>query len=330
MMFGQKKNKSTNSCDNGNKQKNDKMKVEPPVAPPTFPLPHGAVGDHSPTIVNSTNYPVVVFLERGILYNAQVLHPGEAVCMTRKQTGGAGVLPYKVHAVIGDENSLPKMSDSIKNLVKVSVIPAAFIAGYLATAMSGGTLAGPSAGIASLVRGMVIKGVVIDSAALAAGSLMASRAKMITNVLIREQRNKFMTVSKQFLPGQRYLKVTGGMSEGPLQVEEVRKRKARSMQVTAIKAPMNSIDGVVQPTDPDVTDSSTGSTSEHMETWGEDPKPLPIENHVKVVQSVLETPTQTCNKRESWFSKKIPPKRATWASGDPKKSMANLVPATVL
>lgn len=119
---------------------------------PAFPLPKGCSIDHSPTVVNGTNYPIVVFLERGTLYNKRVLQPGEAVCMTRRETGGAGILSYRVHAVIGDETCLPTKSDSMRNLAKECAIPAAFIAGCLVTAISAGTLAGPSAALAPLVR----------------------------------------------------------------------------------------------------------------------------------------------------------------------------------
>lgn len=212
--------------------------------PPTFALPHGARADHSPTIVNRTDYPIVVFLERGTLYNTQVLHPGEAVCMTRRQTGGAGLLPYRVHALIGDETSLPKQSDSVKNLLISTAIPAAFVAGCLATAMSAGTLAGPSAALAPMVSGMVVKGVVIDTAALAAGSVMASRATIVTKLLLQKKKENFMVVSKRFLPGQRYLTVTGGLDQGPLVIEETDKRRARGMLVVAVKPPMSILDGM--------------------------------------------------------------------------------------
>ena len=73
---------------------------------------------NSPVIVNNTEYPIVVFLERGVLYNKKALLPGEAVSMTKKETGI--LLPYKVHAVLGDESALPSRADSIKNLAKVS------------------------------------------------------------------------------------------------------------------------------------------------------------------------------------------------------------------
>lgn len=220
-----------------------------PSPPPTFALPHGAKADHSPTIVNRTDYPIVVFLERGTLYNTQVLHPGEAVCMTRRETGGAGLLPYRVHALIGDEMSLPKQSDSVKNLLISTAIPAAFVAGCLATAMSAGTLAGPSLALAPMVSGMVVKGVVIDTAALAAGSVMASRATIVTKLLLQKKKENFMVVSKRFLPGQRYLTVTGGLDQGPLAIAEMDKRRARGMLVVAVKPPMSILDGMKEQKD---------------------------------------------------------------------------------
>jgi hypothetical protein len=148
--------------------------------------------EHSPTILNASNHTIVVFQERGILYNRQVLEPGQAVSITKRQTGGRILLPYKVHAVIGNEKCLPTAKDSRKNLIKVTAIPAAFVTGCMVTAVSAGMLMGPSAALAPLVSGMVVNGVVIDSAALAAGGLAASRAQAVTDRLLKEQPDKFM------------------------------------------------------------------------------------------------------------------------------------------
>lgn len=150
------------------------------------------VPEHSPTILNASNHTIVVFLERGVLYNRQVLAPGEAVSMTKKQTGGM-LVPYKVHAVIGDEKCLPTAKDSRKNLIKVTAIPAAFVTGCMLTAISAGMLVGPSAALGPLVSGMVVNGVVIDSAALAAGGIAATRAQAVTDRLLKEQPDKFMS-----------------------------------------------------------------------------------------------------------------------------------------
>lgn len=194
---------------------------------------------HSPTIVNCSKHTIVVFQERGTLYNKQVLHPGEAVSMTRNQTGGGFLVPYKVHAVIGDETSLPSGKDSVKNLVKVTAIPAAFVAGCLATAVGAGMLVGPSAALAPLVSGMVVNGVVIDAAAITAGGLLASRAQVVTDMLLKQQPDKFMCQTNRLRPGQRFLIVKGGLSDGPVEIKDVSKRQFSKIDISTWKEPMD-------------------------------------------------------------------------------------------
>jgi hypothetical protein len=195
---------------------------------------------HSPTIVNATKHTIVVFQARGTLYNKQVLLPGEAVSMTRKETGGRWFLRYKVHALIGDESALPTGKDSVKNLVKATAIPAAFIAGCFATAITAGMLAGPSLALAPLVSGMVVNGVVIDSAALAAGGIMASRAQVVTDLLMKQHSDKFMAQTDRLKPGQRFLVVKGGLSDGPIVIENLSKHKFQKLAIMAWKGPMDS------------------------------------------------------------------------------------------
>jgi hypothetical protein len=198
--------------------------------------------EHSPTIVNATKYSIVVFQERGTLYNPQVLGPGEALSLTKKETGGGILLPYKIHALIGDETSLPTKKDSIKNLVKVTAIPTAFVAGCFATAISAGMLVGPSLALAPLVSGMVINGVVIDSAALAAGGILATRAQMVTDLLLKQQPDKFMCKTGRLKPGRRYLVVKGGLSDGPVTIENVAEREFQKIPVIAWKKPLTNED----------------------------------------------------------------------------------------
>lgn len=196
------------------------------------------VPKHSPTILNASNHSMVVFQERGTFYNCQVLKPGEAVSMTRNQTGSL-LVPYKVHAIVGDERCFPSSKDSQKNLIKVTAIPAAFVAGCFATAISAGMLMGPSAALAPLVSGMVVNGVVIDSAALAAGAITATRARAVTDMLLKEQPDKFMMKTGHLRPGQRYLVVTGGLSDGSVGIEEVAKKKfLKKFTVESWKQPM--------------------------------------------------------------------------------------------
>lgn len=192
----------------------------------------------SPTIVNNTEYPIVVFLERGILYNKQVLRPGEALTMTRKQTGGFHLrLPYRVHAVLGDEKDLPSQSDSLKNLAKASVIPAAFVAGCLATAVTAGALAGPSLALAPLVSGMVVSGVVVDTAALAGGAMAANTAKKVAAVVLKDHKEKLMGVTDNLQPGRKYLSVTGGLKHGPVKIDNISRRVFDKLELMAIKGP---------------------------------------------------------------------------------------------
>jgi len=193
----------------------------------------------SPAIVNNTQYPIVVFLARGLIYNEAVLGPNEALICTRKQTGFHGLnLPYKVHAVIGDEKALPTKKDSLKNLAKVSIVPAAFVAGCLLTTSSAGTLAGPSAALGRLVSGMVIKGVVIDAASIAAGTMAADRARWVADKVLAEHGELFCGETGFLLPGRKYLSVEGGLSEGAVEIKSVSRRDYNKMDIVKKKTPI--------------------------------------------------------------------------------------------
>jgi hypothetical protein len=196
--------------------------------------------EHSPTILNASNhYTMVVFQERGTFYNCQVLRPGEAVSMTVQQTGGFPLLPYRVHAIVGDETSLPSRRDSTKNLIKETAIPAAFIAGCFATAISAGMLVGPSVALAPLVSGMVVNGIVIDSTALAAGAVMSTRAGVVTDMILKDRPNHIFAKTDRLKPGRRYLVVRGGLDDGPVTIEEVKKGSDTKFEVTVFKSPLN-------------------------------------------------------------------------------------------
>jgi hypothetical protein len=194
---------------------------------------------HCPVIVNQTNETIVVFLERGILYNKAVLHAGEAVSMTRRQTGGI-LVPYYIHAAIGNEKALPSRSQSTKNLISVAAIPTAFIVGALCAAMSAGTLAGPSAALAPLVSGLVVNGVVVDAAAIAAGGVLASRAAVVTELILKKHPEKFMAKSTWLFPGQRYVSITGGLEES-LKIETISRRQFRKLKIKSFKEPTDTV-----------------------------------------------------------------------------------------
>jgi hypothetical protein len=195
--------------------------------------------EHSPTILNASNHTMVVFQERGTFYNCQVLRPGEAVSMTVQQTGGFPLLPYRVHAIVGNETSLPSRRDSTKNLIKETAVPAAFIAGCFATAISAGMLVGPSVALAPLVSGMVVNGIVIDSTALAAGAVMSTRAGVVTDMILKDRPNHIFAKTDRLKPGRRYLVVAGGLDDGPVKIDEVKKGSDTKFEVTVFKGPLN-------------------------------------------------------------------------------------------
>mmetsp|Transcript_11858 Transcript_11858/g.17112 ORF Transcript_11858/g.17112 Transcript_11858/m.17112 type:complete len:213 (-) Transcript_11858:1901-2539(-) len=191
----------------------------------------------SPIIVNQTKYTIVVFQERGVFFNRQVLHPNEALGVARE---ASSLLPYYIHALVGDESCLPSVRKSIQNLALVSAIPAVFIAGVLATSLSAGTLAGPAAALAPLVSGMVVNGVVIDAAAISAGAILASKASVISEWVVKKYPEKFMAKSKFFLPGTRYVAVKGGIDDGPIEFSELSKRDFKKLQIDIVRVPRDS------------------------------------------------------------------------------------------
>jgi len=194
----------------------------------------------NPIIVNQTNASVVVFLDRGVLYNKQILQPGEAVAMTRRDTAGT-VVPYRIHAVVGDEKALPSRTQSMKNLVSTAAIPTAFVIGTLMAASTAGTMSGPSAALSRAAGGIVVRGLVIDAAALAAGSLTASRAAFFADQLIESHPENFSAKSGHCMPGQRYVLVQGGI-ETPLTLTTITEKKFRQVEINGdCKVPMDTL-----------------------------------------------------------------------------------------
>jgi hypothetical protein len=151
------------------------------------------------------------------------------------------LLPYYVHAAVGDERSLPTREQSVKNLVSVSVIPATFVAAALLAAISAGTLAGPSAALAPLVSGMVVNGVVLDTAALAAGAVAANRASVISEMLLKKHPTKFLAKSGRLKPGKLFVTVTGGLNDGNLTIATIHERQFRKLGIKHFKEPTDTI-----------------------------------------------------------------------------------------
>ena len=194
----------------------------------------------NPVIVNQTEQSIVVFMDRGFLYNKQVLQPGEAIGMTREETSEL-LLPYKIHAVVGDDKALPTRRHSMTNMISTAVIPTAFIVGTLMAASSAGTMTGPSLALKKAASGLVIKGMVIDSAALAAGSLAASRATAIADRLIQEKPKNYFCKSGHCLPGRKFVAVRGGI-DSALTINFLKEKEFRQVEIVGeLKTPMDTI-----------------------------------------------------------------------------------------
>mmetsp|Transcript_792 Transcript_792/g.1461 ORF Transcript_792/g.1461 Transcript_792/m.1461 type:complete len:215 (+) Transcript_792:315-959(+) len=189
-----------------------------------------------PVIINQTKTTIVVFLERGTFFNKQVLLSGEAMSMTKEEMGGP--LPYRVHAVVGDERSLPTKKQSLQNLAAVAAIPTAFCAAVLVTAVSAGTLTGPAMALSPMVSGMVVQGVVIDSAAILAGTLVAARAATVSEMLIKKHPENFIFKSKPQLSGHRIFSIQGGMNDGPIKMCTIKERDYKRLAIENHKSPM--------------------------------------------------------------------------------------------
>lgn len=199
----------------------------------------------NPIIVNQTNQSVVLFLDRGVLYNKQILAPGEAVGMTRKETAGT-VVPYKIHAVVGDAQCFPTRRQSMKNLLSTAAIPTAFIVGTIAAASSAGTLAGPSKALSRVAGGVVVRGLVIDSAALAAGSIAAARATQIAERLIEVKPDNFAAKSGRCMPGKNFVVIQGGIDE-PLSITFIKEKDFRQIEIQGeLKTPMDTLQDKIE------------------------------------------------------------------------------------
>ena len=149
-------------------------------------------------------------------------------------------MPYRVHAVVGEESNLPSSRDSTTNLIKVTAVPAAFIAGCFAAAISAGMLVGPSVALAPLVSGMVVNGVVIDSTAIAAGAVMSTRAHAVSDMILKDRPDVIFNKTGRLRPGRRYLVITGGLDDGPVKIDEVKRRQFEKRYVVSVwKAPLS-------------------------------------------------------------------------------------------
>jgi len=86
---------------------------------------------------------------------------------------------------------------------------------------------------------MIVKGIVVDAAALASGAFAADVTKKVAATLLKDHKEKLMGKTKVLLPGERYLSVTGGLLEGPIEIEVVPRFAFERLEIAAIKVPEN-------------------------------------------------------------------------------------------
>jgi hypothetical protein len=144
---------------------------------------------HAPLIVNSAKVPMVVYLERGFLFNRVVIQPGEAASLWSHK--GPYLLPYTIYALVGDENNLPTTMDSLKMFLKKAAVPTAFLGGVVVSVASWGALTGPAAALAPLVTSfptLTVGGAVYTVATIdvALGASSAAVAEVISEKLLKK------------------------------------------------------------------------------------------------------------------------------------------------
>ncbi len=178
----------------------------------------GSNASSCPQIINDTDFEIVVFEERGVLYSKQVLKPKEAVDITHGQTGA---FPYSIHAIIGDEPCIPDNWATLRHFTSASTIPIAVI-GALTTRISSGDV--PSA-----------ISIMVD---VAAGTVETSTAETRTAAawaqeLYARYPKRFGTAKPHYFPGERYVAVRGGVHTD-LELVDISREEAANI-VTVIK-----------------------------------------------------------------------------------------------
>merc|ERR1711933_214472 len=93
-----------------------------------------------------------------------------------------------------------------------------------------------------LVSGLVVRGVVIDAAAIAAGTALAVKATVVAEQLLEKYPENFMVKSGMLMGGRKYIVVTGGLEE-PLKLIDTPKRKIKKLLSEPAKSPMKVCSG---------------------------------------------------------------------------------------
>lgn len=214
---------------------------------------------NAPLVVNRCKMSLVVYLQRGHLFNKQVIQPGEAAQLWSPQHGPR-FLPYSIVAIAGDERSLPSDWESMVRFIGKVAVPTAFVYGVTVSVLSNGLLAPHGAGsvagtfeISHLISG---GGFAMAKAHISAGLAAAAvtedakqklavkltqQSQELANWIVDEHPDAFMAKKKWVIPGTKYFEVVGGpdgASPGDppaLQINEITSHKYKSFRVEKVK-----------------------------------------------------------------------------------------------
>jgi hypothetical protein len=211
-----------------------------------------------PLVINRAKVPLVVYLERGILFNKQVIRPGEAVQLYSAKHGPSGPFPYSLIALVGDERALPSEMDSLINFAGMVAVPTVFTAAVALTILTGGSIAG-TFGVANGVTGATVAGQTVTTSAvkavidffgatslgtlggvtitpelaiasLAVGTQAGAVANGVAKRLVANHPKMFMRKKRHIFPGTKYFEITGGPSSNG---EEVGHEKLSITEISA-------------------------------------------------------------------------------------------------
>lgn len=168
---------------------------------------------NSPLVYNNCKMPLAVYLERGFLFNRQVIQPGEAVQL-HSPSNGPNFLPYSIIAIVGDESALPTDWDSLLHFIGKAAVPTAFVAGVVASFLNQGAFAlvlnqgSFFAQLEPLYR-YALDIIQAGTAGVAAAETAIKAAEMI----VKQHPAAFMAKRKWVFPGTQYFEVVGGPDE---------------------------------------------------------------------------------------------------------------------
>lgn len=195
---------------------------------------------NQPLVYNKCSMPLAVYLERGFLFNKQVIQPGEAVQLWSPEKGPF-FAPFNIIAVVGDESALPSDFDSMLHFIGKAAVPTAFVGGVAISVISWGALTGPAVALGPLVSNApMVLGYTLGAVDIAAGAAAAKVAKDTGDYIVKKHPEAFMAKAKWVFPGTHYFEIVGGPSPDsqvplPLTVQEINEYTYKSYNCETVK-----------------------------------------------------------------------------------------------